>query len=162
MQSRARDDPHKKQPDHDLVVDPRINMDFFNLGLGHNLKFPALAILEGFCGNAGSTAIRAKGPDRFTVAITLEFLKYLGYPRFVLKTDGEPSMEALVDAISAKLSSDPKVIRVGREVSPVGSHQSNGAAEVAVQLIEGIARTFVLVVEEKYKCKVTVRSPILP
>jgi len=71
-------------------------------------------------------------------------------------------MEALVDAISAKLSSDPKVTRVGREVSPVGSHQSNGAAEVAVQLIEGMARTSVLVVEEKYKCKVTVRSPILP
>eukprot|EP00929_Paragymnodinium_shiwhaense_P078530 TRINITY_DN40723_c0_g1_i2.p1 TRINITY_DN40723_c0_g1~~TRINITY_DN40723_c0_g1_i2.p1 ORF type:complete len:1143 (+),score=216.24 TRINITY_DN40723_c0_g1_i2:67-3429(+) len=109
-----------------------------------------------------SSGIRAKGADKFSIAVVVDFLKFLGYPRIVIKSDGESSILALVTAVIQKMPGEDNVKRITSKVSPVGSHSSNGRAEVCVQLMQGMARTFKLAVEQKYKTVVTPNSSILP
>ena len=109
-----------------------------------------------------ATGVRCKGADKFTVKAVCEFLGFLGYPRMSLKSDGESSILTLVEAVISRMHTEENVKRISPTTSPVGSHQSNGMAEVGVQLAEAVARTFTLAVEQRYGVEVKPTSSILP
>ena len=162
VRSRARDDPHKKQHGKEEQAEPEVSMDYFNLGLNYNMQFPALAVIDHCTGALMATGIRCKGADKFTVKAVCEFLGFLGYPRMSLKSDGESSILTLVEAVISRMHTEENVKRISPTTSPVGSHQSNGMAEVGVQLAEAVARTFTLAVEQRYGVEVKPTSSILP
>ena len=162
VRSRARDDPHKKQHGKEEQAEPEVSMDYFNLGLNYNMQFPALAVIDHCTGALMATGIRCKGADKFTVKAVCEFLGFLGYPRMSLKSDGESSIQTLVEAVISRMHTEENVKRISPTTSPVGSHQSNGMAEVGVQLAEAVARTFTLAVEQRYGVEVKPTSSILP
>ena len=162
VRSRARDDPHKKQHGQEEQAEPEVSMDYFNLGLNYNMQFPALAVIDHCTGALMATGIRCKGADKFTVKAVCEFLGVLGYPRMTLKSDGECSIQTLVEAVISHMHTEENVKRISPTTSPVGSHQSNGMAEVGVQLAEAVARTFTLAVEQRYGVEVKPTSSILP
>ena len=137
-------------------------MDYFNLGLNYNMQFPALAVIDHCTGALMATGIRCKGADKFTVRVVCEFLGFLGYPRMTLKSDGESSILTLVEAVISRVHNEEHLKRIRPTTSPVGSHQSNGMAEVGVQISESVARTFTLAVEKRYKVEVKRTSSILP
>ena len=59
------------------------------------------------------------------------FLQELGYTRMILKSDGEPSIAALVTAVQKEWAGDSKKFETQLipRTSPVDDHASNGAAE---------------------------------
>ena len=83
-----------------------------------------------------------KGVNPYAVKRLAQLINRLGYRRVIIKSDQEPSIIALKEAVKRELE-----MEVSFEESPVGEHQSNGAIENAVwgnsrtsQNIEGCSR----------------------
>ena len=94
--------------------------------------------------------VPCKGTEHFyPEAALLRDVKFLGYSRLVIKSDQEPSILALAEAVKNTLTS--KGIDCQLESSPKGdSHgMSNGEAESAVGITQGLARTLKDYVEHK-------------
>ncbi len=68
----------------------------------------------------------------------------------VLKSDGDNSISAWVHADAERIHTDGEVKPIGVETSPLGNHQSDGMAEITVQLTESMAKICKLVMEQKY------------
>ena len=88
--------------------------------------------------------IESKGPtDDWITKRIVQDIKELGRGDIILKTDGEPAMLALQEAI-ARLRSH---VITRPENPPAYNSQSNGAAEKAVQDVSGQVRTLKLALE---------------
>ena len=68
----------------------------------------------------------------------------------ILKSDGEPSIAALVTAVQKECAGDSKNFQTQfiPRTSPVDDHASNGAAEAMVHSLEGLTRTGKIALEE--------------
>ena len=71
------------------------------------------------------------GGDKYANSSALSFLKELGYTRFRCRTDPEPAIKAMVDAVIKCLSDDRFVEQILPEATICESHASLGALEVA-------------------------------
>jgi hypothetical protein len=83
------------------------------------------------------------------------FVAELGYARCVLQSDGEPSLVAYRDAAREKYLKDVAAGAVELSTcraSRVGSHESNGGAERAVQTLRGLARVYPGSTQSKTGC----------
>ena len=79
--------------------------------------------------------------------------RYLGLREVLLKADNEPAIQALVDAVRGRPGERTMV-----EKSPKYSHQSNGAVENAVRIMEGLTRTDVCVLQRSLATKSKARA----
>ena len=75
----------------------------------------------------------------------------------ILKSDGEPAIVAVQEAVKNSRQSDTIL-----ENSPKGDSQSNGAEENAVREAEGMIRTWKMSVEEKLKAVIDNKHVLLP
>ena len=73
-----------------------------------------------------------KGVQPYAVKNLSADIKLLGHPELVLKSDGEPSIVALKEAVKME-----RPERIVLESSPVKESKSNGAAENAIQQVQG-------------------------
>ena len=80
--------------------------------------------------------VPSKELSEYLEKIVADFMKACGCGRAILKSDGEPSIVALQEAVKSVSMSDTIL-----ENSPKGDSQSNGAAENAVRETEGMIRT---------------------
>ncbi len=80
-----------------------------------------------------------KGMDPYAVKRVAQSLKQLGYPKVDLKTDQEPAILKLIEAVGRELRSEHGMVIISEE-SPVGEHQSNGEVENRVKRIQGMVR----------------------
>ena len=92
------------------------------------------------------------------------FLQELGCTRMVLKSDGEPSITALVTAVQREWAGDSKSFQrqLIPRTSPINNHASNGAVEAMVHSLEGLTRTSKVALEESLGVSILPTSPILP
>ena len=81
----------------------------------------------------------------------------MGYKRIVLKSDQEPAIKTLKEAV--KRAWDGEIVM---EESPVAEHQSNGRVERAVQTIQGMVRTFRDALESRYGIRLTGKDNVIP
>ena len=88
-----------------------------------------LPVLVVFDHRSGATfaSVVNKGVDQHAVHVVTEALKFLGRTKVVLMSDGEHSIRALAEAASKAWGKDAAL-----QISPKGSHQSNGAVERAI------------------------------
>ena len=95
--------------------------------------------------------VEHKGAVDYVVKWCLNKFEESGYlgSRITLKSDQEPSMVALKDAIAAARVGDTAFIE-----SPVRESKSNGAAERAIRTWEGMMRTWKHFLEAKLKLKI--------
>ena len=89
-----------------------------------------------------------KGGDenRHVIDLVCEDVAWLGHTRLILKSDGEPAIVAVREALArchGGLST--------REQPPRGEHQANGAAEEAGRTIRDHARVLKLDLQAKLK-----------
>ena len=77
---------------------------------------------------------------RYLTTELCRFVVYTQHTAVTLRTDNEPSTLALLEC--ARKVSTPLGISCTVEVAPVGSHQSNGAAEKTVHLVRQLANCF--------------------
>ena len=84
-------------------------------------------------------------------------LDWLGLRRLVFKSDQEPAILALKQAVRESMPTVEFVM----EESPVEEHQSNGTIEVTVRETRKQVRVMKSALEERMKCEVPSRHPIL-
>ena len=100
--------------------------------------------------NPFATLCTTKGPkDTYVVAAFASWMWKLGHARFIIQSDGEPALHALVEGVRDKVTADGKTEEITDQVSPKGSYESNGAAERTEQQVRGMARVYLEHVREK-------------
>ena len=92
-----------------------------------------------------SRVLIKKGLDPYSVKVACDMIGFTGHKRIILKSDGEPAITALANAIKA--SSD---LEMGVEVSPVGDSKANGEIERAVRTVQGQIRTLKSALDANY------------
>ena len=101
--------------------------------------------------------VPAKGVNAHAVKQLAKQITLLGHKRILFKSDGEPAIKALKEAVKNELSVD-----VAPEESPVGDHAGNGDAESAVRQVQGQIRTMKDALESRYGERIARDSHILP
>ena len=94
--------------------------------------------------------VREKGAkDTYAVAAFSSWIRELGHHRVILQSDGEPGILAFAHAVRDRVIADGRAQQVTCQASPVGSHQSNGRAEKAIQTLRGLSRVYLEHVKER-------------
>ena len=101
-------------------------------------------------------ACPCKGAHESVVTRIVADLENLGYKRVLVRTDGEPAILALWDAVKARWGGE--IVKVE---SATGVHNSNADAEQAVQKVEDEVRTWKDAVEDAVREKIPPTHDIL-
>ena len=151
MKGRGREAPHQDQRGSMLdSVLPVIQCDFGYLtDVGEE---PVVALFASCRSSTNLLATRCttKGPiDTYVVAAFASWIWELGHARLIIQSDGQTAIPALVSAVRDTVIADGEAEQITCQVSPKGSHESNGAAERTVQQVRGMARVYLEHVREK-------------
>ena len=120
-----------------------------------------------FCDNTTYSLglmVPRKGPAPYAVRGVCVFLQDFGYTRMILKSNGEPSITALVPAVQKEWAGDSKNFQTQLipRTSPVDDHASNGEGEAMVRSLEGRTRTSKVALKESFGVSIFSNFPILP
>ena len=110
---------------------------------------PTLIVHDSRHRAAFARPVGRKGNSWRVVAKILEDLDYLGYKRVVLKSDQEPSIQALVRAIRDRWTGGVVI-----EEAPAYDPKANGAIERTVRSVKAAARTLKLALESRLGTKI--------
>ena len=137
ISGRGREAPHFCKGGEETVATPVISLEYVFLGLTDSTgdgTTPTLALCDGNTTYSLGLMVPRKGPVSYAVRGVCVFLQELGYTRMVLKSDGEPSITALVTAVQKEWPGDSKNFQrqLIPRTSPVDDHASDGAVEAMV------------------------------
>ena len=104
-----------------------------------------------------ASVVPAKRVNAHAVKQLAKQIALLGYKKIILKSDGEPAIKALKEAVRNEVSAD-----ITPEESPVGDHAANGDVENAIRQVQGQIRTMKDALESRYGERIPRDSHILP
>ena len=107
-----------------------------------------------------------KGLDDRVTARLAQFIKESGYAHISYRSDQERSIRALFEDAFVKSTRqgelfNPRLQQMVPEASSVGESQSNGKAEIAVQKIEDLVRTYESAIETNAQTRISSTSPTM-
>ena len=108
--------------------------------------------------------VQQKGVDEENVVAdtVLSDIEWLGHTKLILKADGEPALQALVQRVLATARVELKDLEQASKEDPAAyDSQSNGGVETGIQVIRGLFRTMKLCTEERIKKHIPVDHPLL-
>ena len=147
VRGRGKDLDHRRAVDDERRV-REFSFDYCFPGDDRGKRITVLVGRERMTGMTMAAVVPVKGSSgQYAVKRVMEFIHECGADEaeIIVKTDQEPSIEALVaDIVKTR---GRKITHVER--SPVGSSGSNGVAERAVQSVEGVMRTLVSALQER-------------
>ena len=133
----GRDLPHKKSPDEATL--PELHLDFFFMGEEEKpgVTVTILAMRERTTKMGLATVVPSKSTGTFAAERAVCFLREIGLGKgdIVIKSDQEAAIGAIVKDIE-RLRGEERAGRTIIEMSPIGSHASNGIVERYVQEVE--------------------------
>ena len=152
VSNRGRQDSHMPRP----VPSSGSSVVSFDFGFLNRLdddddddpKLTALFVCDQHTKLVHVVPTPAKG-GRYLSYLTTELCRFVMYTQHravILRTDSEPSTLALLESVRKPLTS--LGITCAGETAPVGSHQSNGAAEKTVHLVRQLANCFMQQLEK--------------
>ena len=139
---------------------PTVSIDYFFVPSGQEEAqgvLPMLAVKSHESRMTFAHVVERKGPVDSTTRRHNADLDRLGLRRLVFKSDQEHAILTLKQAVRESMPT----VEVVREESPVEEHQSNGTIEVTVRDIQQQVRVMNSALEERMKCEVPSRHPIL-
>jgi len=144
VQGKGVSAAHRKRKKEETQI-PVISMDYMGLTKrepeeGEN---PIIVIVDRKSKMKHANVIKNKGnEDHYAVErVALDIIN-MGYSHFVFKTDQEPAILTLKEAVIRRITAlKGDGVQIIPEVSPVGESQSNGEVENAVKQIQGQFRT---------------------
>ena len=105
-----------------------------------------------------ASVVPRKGDHPYAVhRVGQDLANILGYKRTFLKSDQEPAIRKLKDAVRREYN-----LEIPDEYSPVGDSQSNGEVEISIQVVEGQVRTVKCQLANRLGQEVPVEHDILP
>ncbi len=144
VKGRARDAPRRKHGANQEEA-PIIQLDYHELDSsndGANCNLKGLVAIDTTSGAILTVPVQKKGSsDLYAVESVCHWLKELGYPWIVIRSDNEPSIRDFVGKVVSVSNAKGDHLQIVQETSPRHSSQSNGAAERAIQTTDGILRT---------------------
>ena len=120
-------------------------------------KMPVLVVRDRKSKALFAHLVPSKGVEHFYPEQALcRDVKFLGYPSVVIKSDQEPAIKAVAETVKNAFAASN--VKVQLEHSPKGDHhgKSNGEAEAAVEITQGLCRTY------KDACEFGMGQPINP
>lgn len=165
VRGRGRSKPHKRIEHKEEEQVPVVSVDYGFLGSGgkgqnegvKDSENPVLIVFDRRSKTIWAHPVPSKGiAHPWPAKVLTDDLDKLGYKKVVLKSDMEPSIRALAQAVKASWTGELIL-----EGSPVGQSQSNGEVERAVQSVHGLARTLKEALEIQGNFVLDARSPAL-
>ena len=101
--------------------------------------------------------VKAKGKDPWAIGRLKYDIELLGYKKIVLRSDGEPAIVALKEAVRRETE-----VEIVMETTPVDDHQANGVVESAVRQVQGQFRAMKDALDSRYKTRVGGDHPAIP
>jgi len=142
---------------------PTISIDYAFLNEKQEVEneercgMPILAIKDRKTGMMQSRVVPSKGNDKYAIKRLKKDIELLGYKKIILKSDNEPSIISLKQAVKDSMN-----VEIILEESPVGDHQANGEVENAIKRCAGQFRTLKEVTETRYGKRIAPEHHILP
>eukprot|EP00971_Amphidinium_carterae_P006521 128536-Amphidinium_carterae.1 len=123
-EARMKEGPHRPVERDDLGNGPiEVQLDYMFETHG-DIMVTILTMRWPMSGWCNATVVPSKGPVQWAVEWTLRSLRAAGQQRFLLKTDAEPAIESLANAVVSRLDNESTV-----RAAPRGSHSSIGVIE---------------------------------
>ena len=174
IRGKGRAAQHRKSPQKEEYQGiPKLASDYFFIGSKRPLQREEREKEEKLAEESGQTPIivlkdtrskalfghacPCKGPNEMVVSRLVSDLNMLGYKRVLIRTDGEPSILALWEAV--RLQWGGEIIKVE---AATGDHNANGDSEQAVQKLEDDVRTWLDATNDALKSKIPVTHDLLP
>ena len=139
---------------HEEKALPTLGIDYYFFGK-QDEGLPHLQVKDDCSGMSWSSAVPAKGADAFAVNFVVGILSECGYKRVTLRSDNEPAVKSLKEAVQAASS-----VEVLLEESKTGDSRSNGLAEAAVKESKRQCRAMKSAFLEKTKAEINDTHPI--
>ncbi len=162
VESRGREDPHfqkrKKNPG-EARDKPTVGLDYKTFGQAANEedKVTMIVARDRQTKMTFAHVTDCKGPrDEWIVNRLVEDIGTLGHADVIIKTDGEPALVKVMEAMQGKRThaSIP-------EHPPAYDPQSNGAIEKAVDEVMGVLRCLKIGLERRIRTEIHARWPIV-
>ena len=162
VRASGREDPHHSKGGDSENMVPMFVCDyaFLKSTTDENDKVTLFVLKECLTKSIFSCVCPKKGTETQVAAeLFLDAMEELGLKnaKVMYKSDQEPAIKGVLDMVT-KARSAPFV----PEHSPVGSSQSNGAAENAVLLVKSLFRRNKLALEKRYSIKLPLNHMIIP
>jgi hypothetical protein len=126
-------------------------------GDGDERLLTVVVVRDKISGTSFASTVEKKGStDESAVEQTVAFVRRLGHPKMIIKSDQEPSIADFSRAVARVLE-----CQCIPEHSRVSESQSNGVAEVGVQIVEGMLRTQKLGLERRLGAKIPCAHPAM-
>ena len=132
-------------------------MDYFFIGDESKGTTPAVAARESMSKALMAHVIPGKGCDiEWTAQQLASEIDHMAYKRLVLRSDQEPAITALAEAIKQHCQTE-----IVLEMAPKVDKNANGHAERAVQAVEGQTRAIKFELEDRVGCEIAPDKPIV-
>jgi hypothetical protein len=157
VRGRKKNPAHYRQAAAEEGAVPSVHLDYCFLRDGDEDLLTVVVVRDKATKTVFATAAEAKGgADEDAVDQTAAFVKRLGHPKLVMKSDQEVSIRDFTRAVALKLGCQALM-----ELSPVAESQSNGVAERAVQQVEDQLRVLKLALERRIDAKLPCAHPAM-
>jgi len=132
--------PHRKSQDKSREEVPVVSIDYMFMNEKQNAEeekgMPILVMKDRKTKMIWAHVVAKKGRDGYAIKRISKNISLLGHRKIIFKSDGEPSIVALKEAVKAEQAIDMIL-----EESPVGDHRANGEVEAAVKQVQAKIRT---------------------
>ena len=158
VKGRGREDRHNRKAKEDEKPEiPTIAMDYCFMGKDDK-KALTIIVIKDSNSKAMKAFITQKGSGDGEIVKKIQKLidDQWGRRKIIFKADKEPAIKELRDRVRDARTDETVV-----EHSAKGDSQSNSIAEKAVQDFEGLMRTWMSVLQDKYKADIPAEHPIV-
>ena len=101
--------------------------------------------------------VPSKGLDSYAVQSVKRMIERLGYKKIIMKSDNEPAILALKEAVRRETD-----VEIVTEEVPVADHQANGMVENAIKNVQGQYRVIKDALESRQGRRIAGEHPVVP
>ena len=159
VKGKSKSSAHKDKEGRENTV-PVVSVDYMYMETGEDREakgMPIMVVKDRESRWVAARVVPKKGRDPHAVRELGRIIGYLGYKRVILKSDQEPAIKDMKEAVRAERAED-----IMLEESPAYDSKSNGEVERAIQTVQGQVRTMKSALESRLSKRVDMNHPSLP
>ncbi len=135
VKGRAEAYGHRKREKEQGEV-PTIGVDYMHMHSEQEREeekgMPVIVMRDGTTRMVMAKVVPSKGVNNYAVEVAKKFVEQLGYGRVVLRSNNEPAILALKEAVRRETN-----VEIVTEEVPIGDHLANGGVENAIKNVQG-------------------------